>query len=196
VSKLDLFRRQAKQLVRWHRAGNHSVGGRIRILPRYRDFTDAAALALRFPLAEAQEVTANENGYESWGALKTAAEPESKLATSPVRTRQAAAEKRNTHPPCVKRAGVGDLLPGQARLARLHLRFAHEAPFVAGVLDREQVICAFVEVEDIKRLCTEYLTAGVDIPGRRKKEPWGRVGIAVRDPDANPIYFVWQPPAE
>ena len=65
MSKLDLFRKQAKQLVRWHRAGHHSVGGRIRALPRYRELTDVAVLALRFPLAEAQEIIAKENGYES-----------------------------------------------------------------------------------------------------------------------------------
>ena len=72
MSTFESFRRQARQLVRWHREGNYSVGGRIRLLPRYRELTDAAALALRFPLAEAQEVIARENGYESWAALKNA----------------------------------------------------------------------------------------------------------------------------
>jgi catechol 2,3-dioxygenase-like lactoylglutathione lyase family enzyme len=80
--------------------------------------------------------------------------------------------------------------------ARLHLRFVHEAPYVAGVLDREQAICAFVEVDNVKNLYAEYLAAGVDILGRLKKEPWGGLGFAVRDPDGNPIYFVRQPPAE
>ena len=72
MSTLDSFRKQAKQLVRWHREGQHTVGGRIRLLPRYRELTDVAVLALRFPLAEAQEIVAKENGYESWSALKAA----------------------------------------------------------------------------------------------------------------------------
>ena len=47
--------------------------------------------------------------------------------------------------------------------ARLHLRFVHELPSVASIVDREQLVC---------------------------------LGFAVRDPDGNSIYFVWQPPVE
>ena len=35
MTRLDIYRKQAKQLVRWHRDGNHSIGGRIRKLARY-----------------------------------------------------------------------------------------------------------------------------------------------------------------
>ena len=41
MSRLEPYRKLAKQLVRWHRAGNYSVGGRIRNLPRYRNLDDA-----------------------------------------------------------------------------------------------------------------------------------------------------------
>ena len=34
MSPLEFYRKQAKQLVRWHREGNHSIGGRI---PASRD---------------------------------------------------------------------------------------------------------------------------------------------------------------
>ena len=60
MANFDNLRKQAKQLVRWHRAGNYSVGGRIRSLPRYRNLTDVEALALKFPLSEAQEIIALE----------------------------------------------------------------------------------------------------------------------------------------
>jgi hypothetical protein len=30
MSRLDIYTKQAKQLVRWHREGNYSIGGRIR----------------------------------------------------------------------------------------------------------------------------------------------------------------------
>ena len=80
---LDNLRKQAKLLVRWHRAGNYSVGGRIRNLPRYRNLTDVEALALKFPLSEAQEIIALEAGYEGWEALKTG------LSTIPKQARRA-----------------------------------------------------------------------------------------------------------
>src|SRR5881392_4530378 len=34
--RLEIYRKQAKQLVRWHREGKYSIGGRIRGLARYR----------------------------------------------------------------------------------------------------------------------------------------------------------------
>src|SRR5437762_3567058 len=61
-SHLDICKQQAKQLVRWHREGN-SIGGRIRGLARYKTLTDREALALEFPLREAQEIIALEGGY-------------------------------------------------------------------------------------------------------------------------------------
>ena len=49
MSRLDIYKKQAKQLVRWHREGNYSIGGRIRGLARYQTLTDREALALEFP---------------------------------------------------------------------------------------------------------------------------------------------------
>src|SRR4051812_45023718 len=69
---LENFRKQAKLLVRWHRERNYSVGGRIRQLSRYGELTDSEALALPFPLNEAQEVIALEQGYPTWAELKEA----------------------------------------------------------------------------------------------------------------------------
>ena len=76
---LDNLKKQAKLLVRWHRDGNYSVGGRIRTLPRYRELTDVEALALKFPLSEAQKIIALDAGYASWAALKAG------LASAPKR---------------------------------------------------------------------------------------------------------------
>ena len=67
---LENFKKQAKLLVRWHRERNYSVGGRIRQLPRYEDLTDTEALALPFPLNEAQEIIALEQGYNGWAELR------------------------------------------------------------------------------------------------------------------------------
>ena len=208
MSKLDSFRRQAKQLVRWHREGNYSVAGRIRGLSRYRELTDAAALALRFPLAEAQEVIATENGYGSWATLKAAFEAAAGSDTPApqqgkpllkgaipilfVSSVQASATFF-----CDKLGFSIDFLHGNPPFygsvsrdgARIHLRFVHQPAFVAGIVDREQLISTFVDVDDIKGLYAEYLAAGVKIHGRLKKEPWGGSGFSVGDPDGNRIYF-------
>jgi hypothetical protein len=69
-------------LVRWHRDGNYSVGERIRSLARYRNLTDVEALALKFPLSEAQEIIAMEAGYANCAALKAG------LAGTPKRAHQ------------------------------------------------------------------------------------------------------------
>src|SRR6185295_20235508 len=86
MSRLEIYKKQAKQLVRWHREGNYSIGGRIRGLARYRKVTDRQALALAFPLREAQEIIALEAGYASWAALKVAVanEPSQAKPRSPA----------------------------------------------------------------------------------------------------------------
>ncbi|MGH8218926.1 MAG: glyoxalase superfamily protein [Steroidobacteraceae bacterium] len=210
MSKLDSFRRQAKQLVRWHREGHHSVGGRIRSLPRYRELTDVAVLTLRFPLAEAQEIVARENGYESWASLKAAVVVSEPNSDSSVRPDEKPFLKGATPVVFVSsvqasatffRDKLGfriDFLHGNPPFygsvsrdgARLHLRFVHESPFVDGLVDREQLICAFIEVEDVKSLYAKYVAAGVEIADRLKREPWGGSGFTVRDPDGNRVYFV------
>jgi hypothetical protein len=74
MSVLETYKKQAKQLPRWHRERNYSVGGRVRQLPRYRDVTDHEALALDFKLAEARDIIALEAGYDRWAALRAAVE--------------------------------------------------------------------------------------------------------------------------
>jgi len=81
MSRFDIYKKQAKQLVRWHREGKYSIGGRIRGLARYQTLTDREALALEFPLREAQEIIALEAGYASWAALKVA------VANGPTQTK-------------------------------------------------------------------------------------------------------------
>jgi catechol 2,3-dioxygenase-like lactoylglutathione lyase family enzyme len=208
MSTLESFRKQARQLVRWHREGNYSVGGRIRMLPRYRNLTDVAALALRFPLAEAQEIIAIENGYENWAALKAAMESGSPAASpaqashSPVLTSAIpmlfVSNVRASADFFRDKLGFDiDFLHGNPPFygsvsrdgARLHLRFVHEPAFVAGIVEKEQLLAAFINVEDVKNLFAEYLAAGVEMHSRLRKEPWGGHGFTICDPDGNRIYF-------
>jgi hypothetical protein len=86
MSQLDIYKKKAKQLVRWHREGNYSVGERIRRLTRYKMLTDREALALKFPLHLAQEIIALEAGYGSWAELKIAAASDPSPARQVSRT--------------------------------------------------------------------------------------------------------------
>ena len=36
MSRLDIYKKQAKQLVRWHREGNYSIGGAFVVSPATR----------------------------------------------------------------------------------------------------------------------------------------------------------------
>jgi len=207
MPNFDNLRKQAKLLVRWHRGGNYSVGGRIRSLPRYRNLTDVEALALRFTLSEAQEIIALESGYESWAALKsgfsTMAEQAQAVPAAPVlkgampvvfvsNVQTSAAFFRDKlgfaidflhgHPPFYASVSRG--------AARLHLRFVHEPVITPGVREREEgLLSAFLDVENIKGLFAEYKAAGVDFVQPLRKEPWGGSAFIVLDPDGNCICF-------
>jgi uncharacterized glyoxalase superfamily protein PhnB len=208
MSHLDIYKKQAKQLVRWHRDGNHSIGGRIRSLARYGALTDRQALALEFPLREAQEIIALEAGYASWTALKAAvvaAEGQSPARTAsptpllmraiPVlfvtnvtvsaefyrRTLGFAIDFLHGEPPfygAVSRDG-----------ASLHLKFVHAPVLAVGAEDREGLIAAFIEVQNIKALYAEYVAAGATLNQKLKTQAWGGRDFIVRDPDGNGVCF-------
>jgi catechol 2,3-dioxygenase-like lactoylglutathione lyase family enzyme len=207
LANFDNLRKQAKLLVRWHRAGNYSVGGRIRNLPRYRNLTDVEALALEFPLSEAQEIIALELGFDSWAALKsgfsTMAEPAQAAPAAPVlkgalpvmfvsNVQTSAAFFRD------KLGFAIDFLHGSPPFyasvsrgaARLHLRFVHEPVITPDVREREDgLLSAFLDVDNIKGLFAEYKAAGVDFAHPLRKEPWGGSAFIVLDPDGNCICF-------
>lgn len=203
---LDNLKKQAKQLVRWHREGNYSVGGRIRRLPRYSELTDVQILSLKFPIRAAQEIITLEAGYTSWSDLKAGLDTVAKQAKPAlsvpalkrampivfVSNLQVAAESYRDklgfaidflhgHPPfygSVSRDG-----------ACIHLRFVHESPFVAGLREREGLLSAFLAVDNVKSLFAEYKAADVGIVQPLKKEPWGGPAFIVRDVDGNWICF-------
>ncbi len=207
MPNFDNLRKQAKLLVRWHRAGNYSVGGRIRNLPRYRNLTDVEALALKFPLSEAQEIIALESGYESWAALKSGLSTVDEQAlppAAPVLLKAAmpvvfvlnvqtsavffreklgfAIDFLHGHPPFYASVSRG--------AARLHLRFVHEPVITPAVREREEgLLSAFLDVDNIKGLFAEYKAAGVDFAHPLRKEPWGGSAFTVLDPDGNCICF-------
>jgi catechol 2,3-dioxygenase-like lactoylglutathione lyase family enzyme len=73
--------------------------------------------------------------------------------------------------------------------ATLHLRFTHE-PVISGAMrEHEQLISAFIDVENIKELFAEYRAANVEFQEGLKREAWGGSTFYVRDPDGNWICF-------
>jgi catechol 2,3-dioxygenase-like lactoylglutathione lyase family enzyme len=208
MSRLEPYRKLAKQLVRWHRAGDYSIGGRIRGLPRYRDLTDAEALKLEFPLHEAQEIIAREAGFETWAALKAAVEREPAARRPPP---QPAKPTIKAAIPILFVSNVSssadffrsklgftvDFLHGNpafyAGVSRdgvtLHLRFVHEPVIAQELREKESLLAAFVTVENVKALFEEYKLTGGSLVGTLHKEAWGGPTFTVRDPDGNLICF-------
>jgi hypothetical protein len=69
---IETYRKQAKQLLRWHREKNYSMGEWVRKLERFRSLTDNQVLALKLTLTLAQEIVAVDAGYATWAELKSA----------------------------------------------------------------------------------------------------------------------------
>jgi len=209
---LENLKKQAKLLVRWHRERNYSVGGRIRLLARYRNLTDAETLGLKFPLSEAQEIIALEAGYSSWAALKAGLSAAPKSLGQPPTEPCVAVPVLKTALPVVFVSNVQassdyfrdklgfkiDFLHGHPAFygsvsrggARLHLRFVHEPVITSEIRKREDgLLSALLEVDNIKSLFAEYKAAKVDFVHPLRKEPWGASAFTVLDPDGNSICF-------
>lgn len=206
------LKKQAKQLVRWHREGYYPVAQRIRaVLPRYRELDDSAILSEPFALADAQELLAHELGSDSWEALRAR---DGETPTS--------ADLANGHEPQMLGAFpqlfVADIEVscrffvetlgftlrfkyGQPAFyalvqrdgARLNLRFVHKPVFFRDLgTDKEaerDLLAASIPVENIKSLYLEYKAAAAPMHQALKKQPWGLRDFIVQDPDGNLIHF-------
>ena len=204
---LDTYRKQAKQLVRWHRERNYSIGEKLRLLERYRHLTDVEALNTPLPLTVAQEIVAVEAGFENWAALK-ASETNVKQTPKPI---DAQPFVLNTVPILfvrdVRKAAAFyaeqlafqvDFLHGNPPFygsvsrdrACLHLRFVHEPNFAAMAANEQSLILATLEVRNVKALFEEYEQRGVAFSQRLVRKAWGGIDFHVRDVDGNVISFV------
>jgi uncharacterized glyoxalase superfamily protein PhnB len=204
---LETYRKQAKLLVRWHREGDYSIGGRVRQLPRYRSLTDCDVLALKFTLALAQEIVAIEAGHRSWAELKAAASD----APKTPRNRPGPALLKNIIPILFVRDVKSGAIFFQEKLGfeidflhgsppfygavsrdgvRLHLRFVGRPFFAKAAAAEKGLILASIEVANVQSLFEEFKARGVDFPQKLKKQAWGGTDFQVRDPDGNVISFV------
>ena len=204
---LETYRKQAKQLVRWHRERNYSIGEKLRLLERYRHLTDVEALNAPLPLTLAQEIVAVEAGFENWAALKASAanlkrmpdQVEGKptfLSTVPILFVRDVTKAAAFYEQAL--AFQVDFIHGNPPFygsvsrdhACLHLRFVHEPNFSALAAREGSLILASVEVQNVKVLFEEYDRRGVTFAQRLVRQAWGGIDFHVRDVDGNVISFV------
>lgn len=67
---LEQLRKQAKDLLRAARAGDHTASSRFRILPSFANASDDELTRAPLALHDAQSVIAREHGFSSWNALR------------------------------------------------------------------------------------------------------------------------------
>src|ERR1700722_9168459 len=94
MPNLENLKKQAKQILRWHRERHYPVAAQIREhLPRFLNMPDSEILASSFKLSDAQELVARQQGFDSWQALRTGlpATPP-KVKSSPSKARITGAE--------------------------------------------------------------------------------------------------------
>ena len=204
---IETYRKQAKLLLRWHREGNYSIGGRVRGLDRYQSLTDCDVLALKFTLTMAQEIVAVEAGYRSWAELKAAA------AGAPKTLRA------SSGPPFLKKVipillvrdvtncatffqqklgfeidFLHGLPPFYGAVSRdgvcLHIRYVQQPFFAQAAVQEKSLICASFEVSNVQGLFKEFKGRGAEFAQTLTKQAWGGTDFQVRAPEGNVLSFV------
>lgn len=179
------------------------------VLPRFRDLDDRAVLAHSFRLADAQELVARQQGFETWQALISGvhAMPDKPAAQGASPSLQAAEPNLVVRVFAASRAFFIDKLGfepvfaygeppfyGQFRrgAALVNLRLVCEPVFIEGIREREEILGASFTVgkaADIKALFLEFQAAGVEFFQTLRQEPWGARTFIVRDLDGNLLLF-------
>ena len=215
MPNLENLKKQAKQILRWHRERHYPVAAQIREhLPRFLNMPDSAILAASFKLSDAQEIVARQQGFDSWQALKTGLPTTSlKVKPSPSKSAPSKATIVGAEPQLfvsdIKRSceffheklGFSVVFsygkpPYYAQVgrdaARLNLRCVEGPIFDSAVRDREELLSVSMTVataDEIKLLFLEFQSAGVSFHQTLKKQPWGAKNFIVKDPDGNLLLF-------
>jgi catechol 2,3-dioxygenase-like lactoylglutathione lyase family enzyme len=203
---LDNLKKQAKQIVRWHREGYFPVAQRIRaVLPRYRDFDDSSLLSRPFTLSDAHELIAHELGFESWELLRSSDaelpsvheqaggdEPQllaafPQLFVSDVEASCQFFAARLGFTVRFKYGQPAFYALVQRDAARLNLRYVH-APALNRETERD-LLSASIPAGNVKALYLEYKKAAAPVHQPLRKQPWGAEDFIVQDPDGNLIHF-------
>ena len=207
MPSLENLRKQAKQILRWHRDRHYTVAYQIRsVLPRFRHLDDAGVLAAAFKLADAQEMVARQHGFESWEALKQGIASMTNTNDTTIGAAKLLSAESQLFVTDIKRACnffTGKLgfriafLYGEPPFygqvsrdgASLNLRHVDACPFDQAMRRREEWLSASITVDDVKKLYLEFQAAGVEFFQQLRTEPWGARTFIVADPDGNLVLF-------
>jgi catechol 2,3-dioxygenase-like lactoylglutathione lyase family enzyme len=207
MTSIENLKKQAKQLLRWHRQGYHPVAQRLRVgLPRYASATDGEILAAQLTLGQAQELIAREHGFDSWAALTAEGNAMPKPSTDDRATPVLVA----AHPQLFVRDVVASCAFFTERLgftaeyvygeppfyalvrrggAALNLRFTHDPVVDPEASRQHSLLAANIPVTGVKELFLEYQAAGVPMVQPLRPQPWGTSDFIVEDPDGNLLCF-------
>jgi catechol 2,3-dioxygenase-like lactoylglutathione lyase family enzyme len=206
---LENLRKQAKQVLRWHRERYYPVAAIIReYLPDFRQLSDPEILAADFRLAHAQHLVARREGFETWQALRNGADTAMSHMSQPihpiltsvaahlyVRDLQVSAAFFTSKLGFTTDFLYGDPpFYGQVSRDQAHLALRHmdEPVFAPEIRDRETLLSASITVttaDEIKQLFLTYQAAGVPFAQSLRNEPWQAKTFIVKDPDGNLILF-------
>jgi catechol 2,3-dioxygenase-like lactoylglutathione lyase family enzyme len=218
MPNLENLKKQAKLVLRWHRERHYPVAAQIRkLMPRFRNMSDAEILAASFKLSDAQEMVARQHGFDSWQAMKTGLvrasgftasgkvkSPPSSLCKATITGAEPQLLVTDMKRSCeFFREKLGFSLvfsygspPYYAQVgrdaARLNLRRVEKVVIEPTVRDREELLSASMTVataEEMKLLFLEFQSAGVTFHQKLKKQPWGAKNFVVEDPDGNLLLF-------
>lgn len=209
MPNFENLRKKAKQFKRWHQDRYYPVAAEIRWwLARYRHLNDQQILELEFKLADAQELVAAQEGFESWSALKKGltdmnATTGQKSASQPtLLDAQPQLFVSDIHAACdfysQKLGFAPGLIYGEPPFyaqvvrgaARLNLRHVEMPAFHPEIRQREKdILSATITLDDVKALFLEYTANGVPFHQPLRLEPWGARTFIVCDPDGNLIAF-------
>jgi uncharacterized glyoxalase superfamily protein PhnB len=210
MPNLEHLRKQAKLVLRWHRDRYYPVAAQIRsVLPRFQNLSDREVLAHPFKLADAQELVARQQGFESWQALKEGIPTMSDQAdkTKAAVVLVAAEPQLFVHDIAVScdyfTMKLGFAIeftygepPFYAQVrrdgARINFRCVDQPVIDPALRDRESLLSAAITVarpNEIKHLFLELQSAGAIIHQTLRKEPWGARNFIVKDPDGNLLLF-------
>ncbi len=209
MSNIENLKKQAKQILRWHREGRWTVATDIRnALPEFQGLTDREVFERDFKLTDAQTLLARRHGYDSWEALSAG-------LTAKV-DEPAAAGTATTHVeyalPFVFVSDMRRALAFYGERLGFKTEFAYgEPPFYAQVIRdgvrlalkhadaplfealkpfrTDETLSASIALDRAKPLYLEYEAAGVPFHQPLRRETWGAWSFIVEDPDGNIIAF-------
>lgn len=209
MSNIENIKKQAKQILRWHREGRWTVATDIRnALPEFQGLTDREVFQREFKLTDAQTLLARRHGYDSWQALSAGLAAK---AGDPAIAADATAKVEYALPFIFVSnmpralAFYGDCLgfktefaygepPFYAQVIRDGVRLAlkHADPQLFEALKpfrTEDTLSASIALDRAKPLYLEYESAGVRFHQPLRRESWGAWSFIVEDPDGNLLAF-------